>query len=457
MNAFLDESYLLTTSESKRIYAEIKELPIVDAHNHADVAAIRQNASYTDLWQIEAASDHYVWELLRLRGVEEELITGDRAAHDKWLAAAEVWPELAGNPTYEWVHLDLKRLLDIDDEISADTAEAIWDRAQDRLAQPEMRPQQLLQTMGVEVMCSTDDPVDSLEDHQALAADGAATRVRPTFRPDAAMNAFKPQWPAYIKKLEERTGTKCKHISDLIAALQTCHDYFAEHGCRSSDHGVEVPYGYQVDEADADQAFRKARRREELSVDELVGFMAYVLNEVAEMDAEKGWTFQLHMGCVRDTREVLEQELGADSGGDISDHMVPIVEPLVPFLNRFDQRLQIVLYALDPNHQPTLTTLCRAFGQTVSLGSAWWLNDSPTGMKQQLEYIASVGLLANHAGMVSDSRKLLSYASRHEMFRRCLADVLGTMVNTGRVPEPVATKLAIHLACERPREVYNLA
>ncbi len=455
MSEFLGNDYLISSSAGKTIFQEICDLPLIDAHNHADVAEIARNDNYTDIWQIEGATDHYVWEVLRKRGVDEELITGAADNRDKWLAAAAVWPELLGNPTYEWVHLDLQRILGIKTLIQADSGAAIWDKTREILARPEMKPQTLLQTMKVEVMCSTDDPIDSLEHHQALQDSPIAGMVRPTFRPDAAMNVFKPEWPAYIEKLERRVNGTFKNIGDLIAALQTCHDYFAANGCIASDHGVEVPYGYQVEEDDADDAFRKARKGERLDVDELVNYMAYVLNEVAEMDSEKGWVFQLHLGCVRDVRDSLKDAIGPDSGGDISDHMVPIVEPLTAFLNRFDGRLKTVLYCLEPHHQATLATLTRAFGADVNLGSAWWLNDTPIGMKRQLEYIATVDCLSNFAGMVSDSRKLLSYASRHEMFRRCLANVLGDIVDQGRAPEAAAVKLAKKLCYDRPKELFG--
>ncbi len=457
MSELIGPNYLITARAGVDIYRDIQELPLLDPHNHADVREIRLNQNYTDIWQIEGATDHYVWELLRKRGVPEELITGDAANEEKWRAAAAVWEELAGNPTYEWVQLDLKRILGIDEPISAESADLIWRETKAALQRPELRPQALLKRMNVESMCSTDDPTDSLEDHQALADSPIAGMIRPTFRPDRAMNIFKPDWREYIAKLEARVNLKFSTVRDLIAALKITHDYFAENGCLASDHGLKVPYGYQVDEADADGAFRKAQAGRELEPNQIAAFMAFVLNEIAEMDSAKDWVFQIHMGVVRDVRHSLFAKLGPDAGGDISDHMVPIVEPLTPLLNRFDGRLKIVLYSLEPYHQATLATLARVFGDKVNLGAAWWYNDSPGGMKRQLEYIASVDLLANFAGMVADSRKLLSYASRHEMFRRCLADVLGAMVDQGRVPMNVAVKLARRIAYDHPKSFWGFS
>lgn len=454
--AFLDENYLLSSPEATELYRQVRDLPIVDPHNHADVREICENRNYSDLWQVEAATDHYVWEVLRKRGVPEEAITGQKSNREKWLAMAGVFEELVGNPTYEWIHLDLKRRLGIDSLVSASTAEEIWNAAAARLEQEEFRPQALLKAMKVEAMCSTDDPVDSLEWHRALSDSPVAGMVRPTFRPDKAMNVFAPTWRDYIARLGDRVGEKLTGIRDVVAALRTCHDFFAENGCVASDHGVEVPYGYHIEEEDADDVFRRAMRDEELSEDDQVAYMAYILNAVAEMDAEKNWVFQIHIGAVRDVRDRLFRGIGPDSGGDISCHTTPVMEPLTPFLNRFDGRLKVVLYALDPSCQSTLATLSRAFGETVSLGSAWWLLDSPVGMRRQLEYIATVDVLSNFAGMVSDSRKLLSYGSRHEMFRRVLCDVAGDWVRRGQIPRPLVERLVTRLCYERPKELFGL-
>lgn len=453
--AFLDDRYLLTSDTAAGLFESVRDLPFIDPHNHADVKEILDNRNYPDLWQAEAATDHYVWELMRKRGVPESHITGKAGNHDKWLALAGIFDDLAGNPTYEWIHLDLKRRLGIDEVVCADTGEAIWEASMKILAKPEMKPQTLLAAMKVEVIGSTDDPLDDLACHQALRKAGIYTRVHPTFRPDKAMNIFKPDWLDYIRRLETKFGTRFKHISDLLDALRQAHSHFADNGCLASDHGVEVPYAYQVDEADADAIFKQACAGKPLDEDDIVGFLSFMLNEMAELDAERGFVFQLHLGCARDVRDTLKHGIGPDAGGDISDHMIDIVAPLNPLLNRFDGRLKFVLYSLDPNHQTTLAALCRAYGRDVSLGSAWWLNDSPVGMKRQLEYIGSVDLLANLAGMVSDSRKLVSYGSRNEMFRRTLCDVVGALVERGQIPLRVAEKLVVSLCYERPKTLFG--
>ncbi len=455
--AFLDDKYLLSSAESVALFGLVKDLPIIDAHNHCDVKALAEDRHFTDIWDAEAATDHYVWECLRKSGVDEKLLTGkDATNEEKWRSMAAAFELVAGNPTYEWIHLDLKRMLGVDDLITANNADAIWKITKERFAQPEMSQQSLILRQNVEAMCSTDDPIDSLEYHQALKNSRLAGRVHPTYRPDKAMNIFKPEWADYMGKLEARWNMKFTHIADLVKALQLSHDYFAENGCVASDHGIEVPYGYQVAEADADAVFQKAMARKPLSQQEIVAFMSYIFNEVAEMDAAKDWVFQIHIGAVRDVRASLYDTLGPDVGGDISDHETDIVTPLLPLLNRFDNRLKIVLYNLHPAHNGTLAQLTRAFGGKVSLGLAWWLNDSFIGMKRQLEYVSTVDTFANMAGMVSDSRKILSYGSRHEMFRRTLCHVLGAEVVNGQMPMCCAEKLAVRLAYERPKALFGL-
>ena len=452
---FLGDRYLIESDTGLRLFHLIRDLPIIDAHNHADVSEIAENRNYEDIWQVEAATDHYVWSMLRKRGIPERLITGDATPEEKWLAAAAKWDDLAGSPTYEWVHLDLFRTLGIPEVIREASGKDIWDRSKALLQQPGMKPQALLGQMKVEVMCSTDDPTDLLDDHRRLAESDLQTRVYPTYRPDRAMNIFKPDWRDYITLLEKRVNGKFKKIEDLLDALRITHDYFAEHGCVATDHGVEVPYGVDFKREDADAAFCKAYNGEALSELEEIQYISCILDAVAALNSEKNWVFQLHIGAVRNVRNSLFDNYGSDSGGDLSTHTIDIVTPLRDLLNRYDGRLKVVLYCLDPGHQTSITTLARAFGATVNVGAAWWFNDAPAGMKRHLEYIGEVDLLANFVGMVSDSRKLVSYASRHEMFRRVLGDVVGQMVERGRIPMPVAERLVTSLACERTRELFG--
>ena len=452
---FLDETYLLKTTTAEQIFKEIKDLPILDAHNHSDVREIAENKYYNDIFFVEAATDHYVWELMRKRGVEEKFITGDASPKEKWMALAGVFEEFAGNPTYEWIHMDLQRRFCITELINSANAESIWEETSKLLKQDKMRPQSVLKDMKVEVMCSTDDPIDMLESHNILKEVKDIPRILPTWRPDKSMNIFKDEYVPYIHKLEERVGKKFESIDDVINALQETHDYFEEMGCRASDHGVHTPFGYKVEKEKANAAFKKKMAGNALSDSEVGEYISFMMHQFGRMNADSGWVTQIHIGAVRDYRESLFEHLGPDTGGDISDYSVEIAAPLKDFLNAFDGKLKVVLYSMDPTHWMTLATITRAFGKNVNLGSAWWLNDTPIGMKRQLELYASIDLLMNFAGMVTDSRKLMSYGSRTEMFRRVLSDVLGNMVKKGQIPQKVAVKIAKHICYEGPKEFFG--
>ena len=454
--SFLDKRYLLSGNSSEKIFEAVQGLPIIDAHNHCDVKALAEDRNFSDIWECEASTDHYVWECFRKCGVPEEYLTGkNHTNREKWLKTAEFFPLLAGNPTYEWIHLDLKRRLGINQLICKENAKEIWEKSCKVLKTKKKSQQNLILEMNVEAMCSTDDPLDTLEYHAQLQKSPLAGRVRPTFRPDKAMNINKPGWADYIKALGKRWKTQITSIDRLVAVLQKAHDFFAENGCRASDHGVNTPYCYLVSKQEANRIFCKALKGEPITNEEFVVYHSYFMHQVAKMDAEKGFVFQLHIGAVRDVRDSLYKSLGLDCGGDVCDHKTDFVQPLLPLLNQFDGKLKVVLYNMNPIHNATLAQLTRAFGHTVSLGLAWWLNDSYIGMKTQLEYCSSVDLLTNMAGMVSDSRKILSYGSRFEVFRRTLSNVLGGMVDRGQVALPVAKNVAMMLCYERPKSLFG--
>ncbi len=453
--AFLDNRYLITNATGLELFAAIRNLPVIDPHNHADLREIARNECYRDAWQLFAATDHYVWEMLRKCGVPEDLITGSASPRDKFLAMGKVFPLIAGNPVYEWIHLDLKRYFGIDELLCESSAERIYDAVNAKLATDAYRPQALLTgVLNVEAMSSTDDLIDTLEYHEQANAAIGRQLIRPTWRPDKAMKIFAPGWREYIAKVEERFDMKIRRYSDLLEAMRRSHDYFAERGCRASDHGVDaMPV---IDYDDASHVFRKAIHGKSLDEAEIMGFMGAFLGEAAKLDAEKGWVMQLHMGAVRDVRKTLFSSLGPDVGGDVCNVHRDFLPGMVSLLNRFDNKLKAVFYCLDPDAQATLASITRAFGDHAALGSAWWLNDTPVGMKRQLELIGSIDLFSNFAGMVSDSRKLLSYGSRFEMFRRVLADVLGAMVERGQIPLSVAEMLAERMAYSGPKAFWNL-
>ena len=454
--SFLDDKYLLESDSAVAIYAAVKDLPIIDPHNHADVAEIAANGNYSNAWQVFAATDHYVWEVMRKRGVDENSITGSATPKEKWMELARVMPEIAGNPVFEWIHLDLRRRFGITDVLCSENAERIWDEVNARLATDDFKPLALLKAMNVEVMCSTDDPVDTLEYHAAVNEKAGRVVIRPTWRPDKAMRIHYPGFRDYVAKLGERFGIEIDSVEKLVEALQKSHDYFAEKGCRASDHDTPHPLPGNATLAEADVVFQRALAGETMSQADIDTYQDYLTIKVAEMAMRAGWVYQMHMCVIRDVRDTLFQSLGMDVGGDISEFYVNIAKPLCGFLNHFDDRLKLVLYSLEPCHQAALAAVARAFGKNVRLGSAWWLNDQPYGMSTQLEYIGNVDVYSCFAGMVSDSRKILSYASRFEMFRRTLSNVLGGLVLKGRMPQEIAEKIAVMMCYTEPKKFFNV-
>ena len=451
---FLDEHYLLETEAARDVYGSIADLPILDPHSHVDVREVVENEGWDDVWAVEGATDHYVWAAMRKRGVPEERITGAASNREKWTALAEVFPELAGNPTYEWVHLDLRRRFGIETPVSAETADDVWEETARQLKSDEKRPQELLREMGVEVVCSTDDPTSSLDLHERAASEVRGVDVLPTWRADRVVHVGHRDWDDFVRELADATGIDTGNFEGFLDALAASHDHFAAHGCRASDLSVREPVSRPVERSRAASIYAAERRGETLDDEAVREFEAFALEYIGRLNAEKDWVTQLHIGPVRDYRDDLFERLGSAAGGTVTTGQVDIAEGLRHFLNEFDGDLDVVLYVVDPTHYPTVTTIARAF-PNVSVGPAWWFNDSPVGMERQLEYVGSVDLLANHAGMVSDSRKLLSFDSRFEMFRRTLANVLGRQVERGRMPMDVARDLAEHVAHDRPKDLYG--
>lgn len=450
---FLDDHYLLTSPAARELFPLVRDLPIVDLHNHADAAEIVANENWTDLWQVEGATDHYVWELMRRRGVSEDRITGSAPNREKWDRLAAVFPDLVGNPTYEWIHLDLRRHFGIEGIIAAETADSIWNRTREVLAKPEMKPQAVLERMKIEVMCTTDDPTDRLPNHEKARAVSSRTTILPTWRPDKAMNVEAPTWRDFVSQLCASFKEDASSLTGLTAALAASHAYFQSLGCVAGDHGLTVPTSRLVPESRVADLYRRRWDGEMLREEEIGDLKAYLLHVFGRLNRDAGWVMQLHIGAVRNYRLKLVEQIGPDSGGDISSQDVEFVENLHAFLNQFDGTLKVVLYCVDPTHLPTLATLARAF-PNVFLGSAWWWNDSPYGMESQLKYLATVDLLSNHAGMVTDSRKLISFGSRTEMFRRVLCQVVGEMIEKGQIPEDPAERLVRRLCYDRPKELF---
>jgi len=450
--AFLDERYLLTNESAVKLYEAVKDLPIVDAHNHGDVKEIVENKGWNDIWEVEAATDHYVWELMRRRGVSEEKITGTASNYEKWLALSEVFTKFIGNPTYEWIHLDLKRRFGIKEVISKETADLIWQKTKDILKEPRMKPQALLKEMGVQVMCTTDDPTSDLRYHKMASESIESIRILPTWRPDRACRIDRSDWKKFLVDLSKATNIDANTFEGFLDALKRTHNYFDDLGCVCSDHALLYPVARYVKEDRAKEIFNRALKQE-ITKEDFLDFQSYMLYLFAQLDFEKNWKMQLHIGALRDYRDKLFERLGPDSGGDISAGYVDVATGMREFFNAFDGKTTFVLYCLDMSYLSVMATIARAF-ENVFLGAPWWFNDSPFGMQLQLQYIASVDLLSNLVGMVTDSRKLMSYGSRTEMFRRILCNVVGEMVERGQVPLKEAFELCVELSYTRPKEFF---
>lgn len=391
--------------------------------------------------------------MMRKRGVPEEKITGDASNKEKWLALAKIFPEIAGNPTYEWVHLDLKRRFKIDEPISEQTAEIIWQKTKNMLAEENMSPQSLLKEMKVEIMCTTDEPYSRLQNHKKAKKEVEGVKILPTWRPDKIMNIDHKKWNQYIEKLGDAYQHEVNDLDGLLNALKKSHDYFDKMGCVASDHGIVEPISYKVEKERAAKIYEKAYKGQKLSNEEIRDFKAFSLVEFGKLNRDSGWVTQLHIGAVRDYRDSLYENLGPDTGGDISNSDIEIAENMKYFVNEFDSELDIVLYTMESTHWFTASTISRAF-PNIFLGAPWWLTDNPFGMEKHLQQVTNVDLFYNLAGMVTDSRKLMSYSSRSEMFRRTLANVVGRQVDRGRMPYRIAADLVAHVSYYGPKKLF---
>ncbi|MCS7232703.1 MAG: glucuronate isomerase [Synergistetes bacterium] len=450
---FLGEKYLLTNETAKKIYENIQNLPILDPHNHLEAKEILENKNWNDIWEAEGATDHYVWSLMRRCGIKEEYITGKRTNKEKWLALAKVFPNFAGNPTYEWIHLDLWRTLRIEKIVSEETAEEIWEESKKILESENFKPQEILKNIKAEILCTTDDPSSDLSYHYKASQEIKEFKILPTWRPDNAINIEKEEWKSYVVTLGEIYNEDISNLDGFLRTLWKSHEKFKKHGCVGSDHAILYPYIKFVEKKSAEKIYSRAISGQKLEENEIKDFKSFMMIEFGKMNQETDWVTQLHIGALRDYRDSLFKTLGPNSGGDISTNFIEIAEGLRFFLNEFDSKLKIVLYVLDPTHLPTIATIARAF-PNIFLGAPWWFNDSPYGMETYLKYTATVDILYNLAGMVTDSRKLLSFGSRIEVFRRVLSNVLGEMVEKGQIPYKEALRLAERISYSGPKEIF---
>ena len=442
---FMHDDFLLESDRARDLYHTYAEsLPIIDYHCHVPPKDIAENRNFENLTQIWLAGDHYKWRAMRTCGVDERFITGSATDWEKFERWADTVPKTIRNPLYHWTHLELKRPFGITDRLlDSSTAKGIWEECNAKLATPEFSVRGIQKSMKVEVVCTTDDPTDSLEYHRTLAQDPKASlSVYPAFRPDKAMQVNDPAaFARYVGLLAKAADSVIRTYGDFLAALKKRHDFFHAMGARLSDHGLETIYAESYTEREIKACFAKLMKKKALNEKEALKFKSAVLYELALMDWEQGWVQQFHLGALRNTNSRMMRTLGPDTGYDsIGDF--ELARPLARFLNRLDtdnKLAKTILYNLNPGDNELFATMIGNFQDgtvpgKIQYGSAWWFLDQIDGMTKNLNALSNMGLLSQFIGMLTDSRSFLSYP-RHEYFRRLLCNVLGSEMKAGLIPD----------------------
>lgn len=444
MKDFMDKDFLLQTDTARMLYHEhAAKLPIIDYHCHLVPQMVADDYKFRSLTEMWLGGDHYKWRALRANGVDERFITGkDTSDWEKFEKWAETVPYTLRNPLYHWTHLELKTAFGIDKVLNKDTAREIYEECNDKLLNdPTYTARGMMRRYNVETVCTTDDPVDSLEWHKKTRESGFEIKMLPTWRPDKAMAVEKPEmFKTYVEKLSEVSGVNISRFADLIDALQRRHDFFAENGCKLSDHGLPEFYAEDYTDAEIEQIFGKVYSGKSLSDDEIAKFKSCMFLKCAEMDFESGWTQQFHYGPMRDNNSKMFRLIGPDTGFDSIGQAVT-AESLAGFLDRLaseDKLAKTILYNLNPADNEMIATMTGNFQDgsipgKIQWGSGWWFLDQKKGIENQLNTLSVLGLLSRFVGMLTDSRSFLSYP-RHEYFRRILCNLIGNDVENGEMP-----------------------
>ena len=450
--SFINDSFMLKSETAKKLYDEVKDLPIIDYHCHLSPKMIAENYKFKNAFDLFLGGDHYKWRQMRTNGIEEKYITGDADDYEKFRAFASTMPYLIGNPLYHWTHLELKRYFDIDEPLSEKTCDAVWNRVNECLAKDEFSAQNLILRSNVEVICTTDDPADTLEYHEALAS--FPTKILPTFRPDKAVEISKETFVPYIKSVG------IKSYAELESWIRERIAFFNAHGCRLSDHALEyVPFFI----GDAAAAFDKRMAGKELSSDEIDAFKTALLKVCAEEYTKYGWTMQVHIGALRNNNRKMYESLGPDVGFDSINDLC-IAEKLSAFMNNLeysDCLPKTILYTLNPKDNYVLGTMLGNFQKAptpgkIQFGSGWWFNDQRDGMEAQMCALANLGMISRFVGMLTDSRSFVSYP-RHEYFRRIMCNLIGKWVEDGEYPADfdMLSKIVKGIAYENAKNYFN--
>ncbi len=440
MKAFMDKDFLLESETAVKLYHEFaKELPIIDYHCHINPKEIYEDIHFDNITQVWLGGDHYKWRQMRSNGVEEKYVTGDGSDHDKFIAWANTLEMAIGNPLYHWSHLELQRYFDYHGVLNGDTAKQVWNICNQQLAKPEMSARGLIKQSNVEVVCTTDDPIDSLEWHIKIKEDETFdVQVLPTWRPDKAMNIEKVDYLEYLKKLEAVSEMNITSFSTLCEALEKRLDFFVACGCKVTDHGLDFVMYHPASHEEVETIFSKRLNNETLTSEQMLQYKTALLVFLGKAYHTRNMVMQLHYGVRRDLNKRIFDYFGPDAGIDSINDQAPAGE-LAMFLNALGDELpQTILYSLNPNDNAAIGTIIGCFQDSscvgkIQHGSAWWFNDNKVGMIDQMTSLANLGLLGNFVGMLTDSRSFLSY-TRHEYFRRILCNLIGTWVENGEYP-----------------------
>jgi glucuronate isomerase len=441
--AFIHDDFLLTNAAARRLYHRYAEMqPILDYHCHLPPQDVAENRRFADLFEIWLKGDHYKWRAMRANGVEEQCVTGDAAPYEKFLAWARTVPFTLRNPLYHWTHLELKRYFGIDELLDETNARRIWSVANERLEGEELRPQAILKKFRVRALCTTDDPTDNLAWHQTIRDSGLGTRVYPAFRPDKALNVHLPGlFNPWVDRLAAAADAEIANFQAFLDALASRHDFFHEMGGRLSDHGLCTCYADFCDDGVAAGIFDRARQGRAATPEEQRQFASFMMLYFGALDAEKGWTKQLHLGARRNANSRMLPLLGPDTGFDsIGDW--PQVDALGAYLDRLDHEGALpktILYSLNPADNYALATMIGNFQDgsvagKIQLGSGWWFLDQKEAIEWQINALSNCGLLSRFVGMLTDSRSFMSYP-RHEYFRRVLCNLIGRDIENGEIPD----------------------
>lgn len=442
MKQFMDKDFLLETETAKMLFHKYAEkTPILDYHCHINPREIAEDRKFDNITQVWLGGDHYKWRQMRSNGVDEKYITGDAPDREKFQKWAETLEKAIGNPLYHWSHLELQRYFGYMGALNGETAEEVWNLCNAKLQEDSMTVRNLIKQSNVKLICTTDDPVDSLEWHEKIAADDTFdVQVLPAWRPDKAMNIEKPEYLDYLKTLSEVSGVEIQSFKALCEALKVRLEYFNERGCKVSDHALEYVMYVPASDEELEEIFARRMAGEAMMKEDQLKFKTAFMIFVGRQYHRLGWAMQLHYGCKRDNNELMYHKLGPDTGYDCIDNYAPSAQ-MADFMNaliKTDELPKTILYSLNPNDNASIGTILGCFQDAsvagkIQQGSAWWFNDHKQGMTEQMVSLANLGLLGNFIGMLTDSRSFLSY-TRHEYFRRILCNLIGNWVENGEYP-----------------------